>query len=213
MLDGTWSMPTLTRDMANMAKWTAEEQEQKGISATVKLQPFNWATFENPPMTGPLVKYDVRSVESATGIYLSIVDRNPEQTELAKDFLMFWTSKPGYQAWVDGWLNSPGGYSPGGPVMVKDVVLPSDMQAQMDAVKMLGNGENGINLTLLQFAGVSDMPEKQRNLFVDTLQGKITPEEFGKQLQQLVVDNFDQILAKSGLTNENLDNPTVAPGK
>ncbi|MGZ8436055.1 MAG: hypothetical protein ACXWXX_16875, partial [Candidatus Binatia bacterium] len=29
----------------------------------------------------PLVKYDVRSVESATGIYTSIVDKNPEQTE------------------------------------------------------------------------------------------------------------------------------------
>ncbi|MCL5997187.1 MAG: extracellular solute-binding protein [Chloroflexi bacterium] len=213
LLDGTWSMPSLTRDMENMTKWTAEEQEQKGISATVKLQPFNWNTFENPAMTGPLVKYDVRSVESATGIYTSIVDKNPEQTELALDFLMFWTSKPGYQAWVDGWLQSPQGYSPGGPVMVHDVVLPDAMQAQMDSIKMMGNAENGINLTLLQFSGVGDLKDKQRNLFNDTLQGKITQEEFGKQLQKLYMDNFNDILAKSGLANDDLDNPQRQPGK
>jgi ABC-type glycerol-3-phosphate transport system substrate-binding protein len=213
LLDGTWSMPSLSRDMANMTKWTAEEQEKKGISATVKLQPFSWATFENPAMTGPLVKYDVRSVESATGIYTSIVDKNPEQTELALDFLMFWTSKPGYQAWVDGWLNSPAGYSPGGPVMVRDVVLPTEMQAQMDSITMLGNAENGVNLTLLQFAGVGDLKDKQRNLFNDALQAKITPVDFGKELQKLYMDNFAEILTKSGLTQENLDNPQVAPGK
>ena len=212
MLDGTWSMPSLTRDMENMTKWTAEEQEQKGISATVKLQPFSWGTFENPAMTGPLVKYDVRSVESATGIYTSIVDKNPEQTELALDFLMFWTSKPGYQAWVDGWLQSSQGYSPGGPVMVRDVVLPDAMQAQMDGIKMMGNAENQINLTLLQFSGVSDLKDKQRNLFNDALQAKITPEEFGKQLQQLYMDNFDEILTKSGLTKDDLDNPQRQPG-
>lgn len=213
LLDGTWSFPSLTQDMANLADLTAERREQLGITDTGKLRPFEWATFENPAMAGPLVKFDVRSVESATGIYTSIVDRNAAQTELSLDFLMFWTSQPGYQAWVDGWLASPVGYQPGGPVMVRDVVLPAEMQAQMDAVQMLGNAENNAtSLTLLQFAGVGDLQERQWDIFKRALEGTIEPEQFGEELDKLIADNFDDILAKSGLTEDNLDHPERQPG-
>ena len=213
IIDGTWSFPTLTRDMANLAELSAERREQLGITASDKLQPFEWGTFENPPMTGPTVKYGVRSVESATGIYTSIVDRNAAQTELSLDFLMFWTSQPGYQAWVDGRLNSPAAQAPSGPVMVRGVVLPAQIQAQMDAVQMLGNAENNAtSLTLLQFAGVGDMQERQWDILKRTLQGEIPPEQFGVELQQLIEDNFDDILVKSGVTHENLDHPERQPG-
>ena len=73
IIDGTWSLGGLTRDMRSLTNLTAERMKQLGISETTKLQPFTWGTFENPAMTGPLVRFpNVRSIESATGVYGSI---------------------------------------------------------------------------------------------------------------------------------------------
>jgi ABC-type glycerol-3-phosphate transport system substrate-binding protein len=102
---------------------------------------FEFATFENPSATGPEVKGPVRSVESAAGVYLSIVNKNPQQTAMALDFAQFWLSQEGYQAWVDGQLASPRGYAPSGPLGIKGVKLPQEMQKFLDNVANLGNAE------------------------------------------------------------------------
>ena len=186
--------------------------EQLGISETVKLQPFKWATFENPAMTGPLVKSGVRSIESATGVYGSIIDKSAEQTEMVLDFLMFWFSQPGYQSYVDGDLKdptTPGGYSPAGPVMVKGVTIPERYQNLMDNVKMMGNVENG--LWLPHRFPLENLDKEAMNQLKDALEGKITPEDYATWLQKAWMDNFDEIIKKAGLTNEDLDNPARDP--
>lgn len=213
IIDGTWSLGSLTRDMANLTNLTAERMKQLGISETVKLQPFAWGTFENPAMTGPLIRFpNVRSIESATGVYASIIDKSAEQTEMVLDFLMFWFSQPGYQAYVDGDLKdplTPGGYSPSGPVMVKGVQIPQQYQELMDNVQMMGNTENG--LFLPHRFPIENLDKEAMNQLKDALEGKITPEEYAAWLQKAWMDNFEDIVKKAGLTMEDLDNPARDP--
>ncbi len=212
-IDGTWSLGSMTRDMKSLTSLTADRMKELGISDTVKLQPFAWGTFETPGMTGPLVKFQpVRSIESATGVYASIIDKSAEQTEMVLDFLMFWFSKPGYQAYVDGDMKdplTPGGYNPGGPVMVKGVTIPEDYQKLMDNVKMMGNVENGLFLPL-RF-NVDSIDKEAQNKLKDALEGKITPQDYATWLQKTWTDNFDAIIKKAGLTQADLDNPARDP--
>jgi len=214
IIDGTWSLGGMTRDMASLTNLTAERAKALGISETVKLQPFQWSTFENPAMVGPLVKYpNVRSIESATGIYLSIVDKTAEQTEMVLDFIMFATSQPGYQSYVDGAMTdplSPDGYSPSGPIMVNGVKAPEKYQTLMDNVKMMGNVENGLFLPQ-RLSAIESVDKQAMNDMKDALEGKITPEEYAKRLQKLWTDNFDALMTKAGLTKDDLDNPGRDP--
>jgi ABC-type glycerol-3-phosphate transport system substrate-binding protein len=162
-------------------------------------------------MVGGLVKQDVRSVESASGVYGSIIDKNAEQTELALDFLRFWFSKPGYQAFVDGGVNSTRGYNVSGPIMVNDIVLPEKLQNMVGSIKMMGNAENG-RYYPWDFGGVDDLDKQARDLYKQALEGNITPQDFTTALQKLWDDNWDKILPKAGLTEENLKNPALQPG-
>ena len=211
IIDGTWSLPGLGRDMENLNKLDEKRLKDLKITDASKLKPFEWATFENPPMISGLVKQDVRSVESASGSYASVIDKNAEQTELVIDFLMFWYSQPGYQAWVDGGVNSPLGYSPSGPIQVKGVQLPAKLQEVVGGIKMMGNAENG-RYYPWDFGGVDDLSKQGQDLYKQALEGKITPEAFTKALQKLWDDNWDTILKKAGLTEENLKNPARQPG-
>jgi raffinose/stachyose/melibiose transport system substrate-binding protein len=213
IVDGTWSLGGMTRDMKSLSSLTKERMKELGISETVKLQPFKWGTFENPAMTGPLVKFpNVRSIESATGVYGSVIDKSAEQTEMVLDFLMFWFSKPGYQAYVDGDMTDPktvGGYSPAGPVQVKGVEIPAEYKTLMDNVKMMGNVENG--LFLPHRFSIENLDKESQNKLKDALEGKIKPEEYATWLQKAWTDNFAEIIKKAGLTMEDLDNPARDP--
>ncbi len=131
---------------------------------------------------------------------------------MALDFLMFWFSQPGYQAYVDGDLKdptTPGGYSPAGPIMVKGVKIPERYQALMDNVQMMGNVENG--LFLPHRFPLENLDKESMNQLKDALEGKITPEAYAAWLQKAWTDNFDEIIKKAGLTNDDLDNPARDP--
>jgi len=208
IIDGTWTLPTLTKDMANLND--PKRLEELQIKDSGALQSFEWGTFENPAMEGPLVQGPVRSVESATGEYISIIDKNQEQSDMVLDFVMFWLSKPGYQAWIDGQVKA-NKFTPGGPIMVKGVEVPADIKAQFDNVKMLGNAEIVMNNLLL--TRVADLDTGNFTLFKEALEGKITPEEFGTKLQKTWTDNLNEIVKQAGLTADNIENPARAPGK
>lgn len=214
IIDGTWSLGGLTRDMENLTNLTAERMQQLRITDTARLQPFAWGTFPNPAMTSPLIRFpNVRSIESASGLYASIINKSAEQTEMALDFLMFWLSQPGYQAYVDGDLKdplTPGGYSPSGPVMVRGVQIPKKYQELLDNVQMMGNTENGLFLPH-RFLAVDNLDREAQNKLKDALEGTITPEEYASWLQKAWMDNFDTIITRAGLTMEDLDNPARDP--
>ena len=101
MSDGTWSLTGLARDLAGLSK---ERREALNLDEDVEIQAFEWGVFENPSATGHDITGPVRSIESASGIYLSCIDKGPDQVDMAIDFdfMQFWLSAEGYQAWVDG---------------------------------------------------------------------------------------------------------------
>ncbi|MBP1988598.1 ABC-type glycerol-3-phosphate transport system substrate-binding protein [Paenibacillus eucommiae] len=208
IIDGTWSLPTVKKDMENLND--PKRLEELQIKDSGALKPFEWGTFENPPMVGSLVQGPVRSVESATGEYISIVDKNQEQSDMVLDFVMFWLSKPGYQAWVDGQVKA-NKFIPGGPIMIKGVEVPEDIKELFGNVKMLGNAEIVLNNLLL--TRVADVDKANFNLYKEALEGKITPEDFGKKLQESWTKNFDEIIKQAGLTADNIEHPDRAPGK
>lgn len=206
-----WSVPVVANDMASMDKFSAERLKDMKIEDAAKLKSFNWGTFNFPSMEGSLVQAPARGIESATGVYGSIIDKNSAQTELAVDFLTFWFSQPGYQAYVNsGLADTKTPYVPGGPIMVRGVKLTEELQKQMDSIVMVGNAENGLNTWWLGLPG-ENLYKQSLNNYKDALEGKITPEEFGKRQQALWTDNFPEILTALKLTNANLDNPARDP--
>ncbi|MBO9607092.1 MAG: carbohydrate ABC transporter substrate-binding protein [Paenibacillaceae bacterium] len=208
-IDGTRSLSVITKDMQNLND--PKRLEALKIKDAGALKPFAWGTFENPEMTGAGVQGPVRSVESSAGQYIGIIDKNQEQTNMVADFTMFWLSKAGYQAWIDG-QEKAGILSLSGPLVIRGVNLPDDVKNIFKDVKMLGNAEIPMN-NILMDGGVKDLETEMRSNFKDALEGKMSAEEFGKKLQALYTNNFNQIITNAGLTPDNIDHPEKAPGK
>jgi hypothetical protein len=108
-------------------------------------------------------------------------------------------------------VNSTRGYNVSGPIMVNDIVLPEKLQNMVGSIKMMGNAENG-RYYPWDFGGVDDLDKQARDLYKQALEGNITPQDFTTALQKLWDDNWDKILPKAGLTEENLKNPALQPG-
>ena len=208
MTHGAWMIPTLRLDMANLEN--LDRRKALNIGENVRLQGFEWGTFKNPSMEGPNVMGTARSVESAFGEYISIIDKNQAQTDLVLDFVKFWLSSPGYQAFVDGASAAGTNWFPRGPIMIKDVALPGALDGLYDDVEMLGNAERPIN-NFVAHPGHPRYFQQSLDMFKLVLDGRITPEEYAKRRHAFIVDNFDGILDVAGLTHENLDNPARSP--
>lgn len=204
---GTWTLPALQQDLASLSP---ERLEQLELPADTTISAFQWGTFENPTMEGDLVKSPVRSVESATGEYLSIVNKNQEQTDLVVDFLQFFTSKTGHQIWVDAQAALPT-FTPSGPIEVKGVVDPPEIQELFSQISLIGNAEVNYNGFWTAMAAGNIMQDT-RNLFKDGLEGTLNPEEYASAVQSYATDNFDAILEASSLTDADLDDPSRQPG-
>jgi ABC-type glycerol-3-phosphate transport system substrate-binding protein len=204
LLDGTWTMPALAQDLQALSPERLAELNIEGGN----VKAFEWGIFENPPMQSNLVQGPVRSVESASGEYLSIVDKNQQQTEMVVDFLHFWTSKVGYQPFVDAAIQS-GNYTPGGPSKVRGVVDSPIVQELFSQVKELGNAEINYNNFL---AWPDDLGTTARDLYKEALEGKMPAADFGKRLQTVLTDSYAEILEKSGVTQADIDNPAKQPG-
>jgi ABC-type glycerol-3-phosphate transport system substrate-binding protein len=196
LANGTWALNTMKVDQASLS------QTDPGAV-------FEWGTFENPAMTGPMVQGPVRSVESSSGGYFSIVNKNPRQTEMVLDFLQFLLSTEGWQAWVDGQLAAPGGYAPSGPLAVKGVKLPAETQATLDSIQMLGNAEYGFyEPSGLAGPGFST---QCHNLLIQLVSQEITPQQYCNSIQGIFTSNFEQIVTDAGFTMDNVRYPERQP--
>lgn len=205
MPSGTWAFGNLKADLESL---TPERLEDLEIDAD-SVSTFEWGTFENPPMEGDLVKSPVRSVESSTGEYLSIVEKSQEQTELAVDFLMYWISPLGYQPYLEGRI--AGGYSPSGPLEVQGVEDPPELQELFSTVTLLGNAEVNYN-GFWTSGGGGNLKQDLRGFFQDALEGDLTPEEYGSTLQKYVTENLDDFLETADLTRDDIEDPARQPG-
>lgn len=205
MLGGTGDLGTLSRDLAEL---TPERLKELGIKPG-SVRPFEWGVFENPAMEGDLVKCKPRSVESSSGEYLSVIDKNAEQRALAVDFCMFWLSSAGYSPYLDAQIES-GEFVASGPCRVRGVEYPQDVQERFEMVQLMGNAEVLYN----QFWTAGPDQETRtdlRNLLKQALDGRVTPREYANQLQAYVQDNLDRMLESSSLTRGDIDNPARRP--
>jgi ABC-type glycerol-3-phosphate transport system substrate-binding protein len=204
MINGSWSLPSLNQDLASLTPARLKELKIKAGS----IKPFKWGTFENPPMQGNLIQSKVRSVESAAGEYISIVNKDAKTTALVKDFTMFWLSKAGYQPYMDAYVKA-GNWAPAGPVQIKGLDLPK-ANAVFDDMKFLGNAEcnyNGFWTGGATPAQTTDL----HNMLKNVLQGKVTPKKYASDLQAYTMDNLDASLKAASLSKSDIENPARRP--
>src|SRR5207245_10339464 len=67
----TGSIPTLNNDMKAM---TPDRLKELKLDEKSAIRPFEWGSFENPHMEGPLVKTTAKAVKSTVGENHSIAD-------------------------------------------------------------------------------------------------------------------------------------------
>lgn len=207
MCNGTWVIPVILRDMESLSP---ERLEELGIE-NLDVSAFEWGTFENPSMTGELVDAPAKAVESAPGPYLSIIEKNQQQVDLALDFLMFWTSVAGYQPFLDGQVAS-GEFAPAGPLLVRDVEEPPEYAELWQDLEFTGNAEVNYNNFWTSASGAGDYRTDLRNLYKSALEGDLSPEAYAEELQAYVEENLEGIVEQAGLTMEDVRNPAKQPG-
>lgn len=206
MSNGTWSIPTLLRDMESISP---ERLEELGITGT-DITPFSWATFENPSMQGSLIQTQAKAVESAPGPYLSIIDKNQEQVDQALKFVMFFSSAPGFSLWNEGLIQA-NDFSPAGPLLINNLEDPADIQAVWDQLEFKGNAETNYN-GFWTSGGGGDYRTDMRNMFKDVLDENLAPEEYAAQLQAYVEENLEGMIDRVNLTMDDVRNPAREPG-
>ncbi len=206
MKDASWSLFSLPRDLQAM-----DDTRRAALNLEAPPSTFRWSTFENPPMTGPLIKAPVRAVESIAGEYLSVVDKTAEQTAMAVDFMMFWISQPGYQQWADAFAAS-GKWNPSGPIIIKGVTPAPEFDQALRRLTLLGNAESAPNGFMTTGGYGSAMQREVLETFRETLEDRIPAEEFGRRFQQLISTKYyDDLIKAAGLSPETVNNPQIKP--
>jgi len=206
LADGSWNIGQLRADMEALSPERLEELEiEAGSVAT-----FNWSTFENPAMEGDLVQCAPKSVESASGEYISVIEKDQAQTDLAVDFAMFWLSAEGYQPYLDAQWQQPG-FSPAGPLQLGGVEVPALEGELFDDLKEMGNAEANYN-GFWTAGGGAQHTENLHNLLAEALNDNISPEEYATQLQAYHEENLESYLELGGLTQADIDDPARQPG-
>lgn len=175
---------------------------------------FGVAYFPFPRMTGPLVTTTKsRAVESITGDYISVINKNTQQAKMVMDFMMFWLSKAGYGTYLNGAATDPTWAGPDGPLLVQGVQDPAPYTDAFAGLPSRGNAEASYNTLFLNWGnGNGNFRKESQQIYLKALQGKITPQSAASQIQDYVQKNFSDILKAHQLTGADLDNPARQPG-
>lgn len=206
MPNDTGELLSLRNDMAALSPERLADLEIDDAD----VHSFAWGTFLMPPMEGPLVKSPVRSIEGSSSSP-SIVYKDQAQAELALDFVMFLYSKAGFQPYLDAMFAAGSSWYAGGPVTIREVTAPAEIEEVFADVTLLGQAERAHNSWFLHWAG-GEVEQDALNLYKEGLEGGLAPDEFATRIQTLVTENLDAILADRGLTHADLDNPARQPG-
>ena len=220
-LDGAWLLSSFERDIRNLAEgtynYTAATEDAPTPTPAADdraAKVFTVGSFNNPSMEGPLVDAPARTIEVNIGFW-SIPAKSQAQNDLEADFLMFVTSPQGYSTYLQNVLDPNNSDSAGinGPPVVQGVTLPGDLQTRFDALRLIGNTEKDTAGTY-RSRGVADYQPSVR-AWVDLAQryfsDELSLDDFLKQYQQSLVDNFAGILQQQNLTPDDLKDPTRKP--
>ncbi|GAA5189747.1 hypothetical protein GCM10023322_43140 [Rugosimonospora acidiphila] len=169
--------------------------------------PFTPATFEGPAMQSSLVKCKPRAIEPKGGDYVSIIKKDSQQTAMAVDFAMFWLSKAGYQPYLNGEIQA--GLAVG-TSDISGLTFPAAIEQQNKSITFVGNAEVVYNQAWTAGADPTSKADLQ-GMLKDVLQGKLAPQAYATGLQKYFQDNFDKLIAKLSLTEDDIANPSRRP--
>jgi raffinose/stachyose/melibiose transport system substrate-binding protein len=211
-LDGAWFLSNFEKDIRRLTEGTysaGEGMETVQADASV----FEVASFNNPTMTDSEVDAPARTIEVNIGFW-SIPKKDQAQNDLEVDFLMFVTSPEGAGLYLQNKLdpeNLNGGIN--GPLALKDVVLPDDLQARFAGLRLIGNTEKD-NAGSYRSRGIDDYQPSVRE-WVDLAHQyfleEITLDEFLNGYQASLEKHFNDILTHKNLTPEDLEDPSRKP--
>ena len=185
-------------------------REQLKLGQDSKIKPFEVGAFTHPPFEDTLVEGTIRGIESVGGEYLGLVEKEQAQTNLAYDFMQFWLSPKGYQAWLDGLYLK--GYVPTGPTLGNFVKDLPQYDAVFKSVPIQGSayqGPYGAFYSPGPWLG-KEMMAVQENLKA-AFDQKITPEEAAKRWQKIWEDNWQSFIQSRGQCDDSIANPERQP--
>jgi ABC-type glycerol-3-phosphate transport system substrate-binding protein len=171
---------------------------------------FEWGIFDTPSQVNKYVVAPARAVESAGGEYIGIIEKSPERTERVVDFVMFWLSRDGYQAYVDG-LVAESAFRPSGRVVINGVRVPDFYSEIFKEVKPIGSAVTPVNL-LFKFPPLGSRYQKDLLVVLgDYLRDKASIDETVQRIQLIMEESVGAIMESYGLTQFNLENPHLKP--
>lgn len=143
-ITGDWEISSFKKDLSN-ALYTGKKG--KAFKA------FPYGFFEMPSMTGPYVQAPARTISIPIG-FLGFVNKNPQQTALDMNFMMWYTSPQGQAIAMQAANNSPNGSVL--PVAIYGVKPPGELGKQFASLKYIGNSEGKPTTAALIARGLSD---------------------------------------------------------
>lgn len=188
----------------------ALESDLREISDTPGQPRFEWGFFDTPPLESPMVHGPARAVESIAGEYLGVIRKNERQTERVMDFLMFWLSPEGYQAYVDG-LIAAGQFRPSGEILVRGVNLPAEFSVPFSRVPRSGNAEIPLNWIFLLPPPGSSETRASLNALQRYLAGQLSEEAAAARIQAELQASVERILRMNQINPFFLRHPQFKP--
>ncbi len=154
----------------------------------------------------------MRGTESASGQYISIIDKNQPQTDLVMDFVMFWLSGPGYQIFVDG-AAAAHQFVPAGKIMVRDVRIPGRLVELFDSVAARGNSGRDWNQLFVFAPPGSRALEDGQQILAECVKGRLSLDEAAQRFQQVMHRAVRDRLERQDLPLKTLDHPELDPNR
>jgi len=199
-LDNSYLLTQLDRDLRDLG----ETERGKGA--------FEWGTFYQPGQEHPLVEGPPRPVYTTSGEYISIIDKNQEQTDIVIDFLMFLLSAPGYQIFIDA-LEKAGQLEISGPLLVKELELPERYEGLFDSDVILGNAEGRVNRLVNLPPRGGALYHDIQHAIQDFIDDELSLGEASKRMDALMEASVDALRERSGLRPEHIQYPQLNPNE
>ncbi|MEA4888848.1 MAG: extracellular solute-binding protein [Clostridiaceae bacterium] len=213
-IDGAWRLPSFKRDMDKLAAGedvSGADTDGDGKPDPIEgVQKFELGTFNMPSMAGAGIEAKARTIEVAVG-FLGAVKKEKAHDDLVVDFLMFYSSKDGYSAYMKAGLEND--WTPNGPPLVNDVELPAEYAAMFDNLSFIGNCQKGYGQMMARGAP-GDVQESLREWYgysQEFLSGDITIDQWAADHKANVAKYLDTAMTNSKVQKSDLDNPQNAP--
>lgn len=210
IIDATWTLGHIDK---HFGEFEEEKKKAEEAGEDFPYERFEWGIFQNPSMEGDLVDGPVRTINVPNGDIYAI-KKDTAHNDLVMDFIMYFTSKEGAEAYIKG--NVEGGGFILGPTVVYDVEYPGTLKEAFanlgeDRGNMQGESKVG---SFFAMAYDKMVIQSVRDWYIysrDYMTDEITIDEWLDKHQESLEKYLDTALKNSQLKPEDLDHPELEP--